>query len=90
VSSEATTLRGTAHDAKGGAVVQTDEGRVVYVAGLAAWPDELRGRRVEVSGRLVREKRIPDPVVNERGEHSAGAYGDQEIVEDARWHALAR
>jgi uncharacterized membrane protein YtjA (UPF0391 family) len=68
-----------------GAVLQTDEGDTVYVAGLAAWPGDLVGRRVEVTGKLARKKLIPDPEVNEDGEHTAGAYGLQDVLEGARW-----
>ena len=84
------TLEGYAADARAGAVLQTDEGDTIYVAGLAAWPGDLVGRRVEVTGKLSRKKLIPDPEVNEDGEHTAGAYGLQEVLEGARWKLAAK
>jgi hypothetical protein len=85
VSAATVTVRGVAHDAKGGAIVQTDEGEVYYVAGLDSWPADLRGVRVEVTGRPAHRKLIPDPVVSDSGEHSAGAFGDQDVLEAATW-----
>ncbi len=82
------TLRGVAADAKSGAVVVTDEGQTVYVAGLERWPAGLAGRRVEVTGRLAQKKLIPDPVVSDAGERSAGAVGEQSVVEGASWKPL--
>jgi hypothetical protein len=82
------TLIGKAHNAKGGAVVVTDNFGTVYIDGLDSWPDELLDRLVEVTGTLKREKRIPDPVTKPSGEVSAGAYGDQTVVYDAQWKPL--
>lgn len=82
-----TTLLGTARNAKGGAVVVRDDGGAVYVGGLEAWPAALDGQRVEVTGQLVRKKLIPDPVVGPNGERSAGAEGDQTVIEKATWRA---
>jgi hypothetical protein len=79
------TLRGVAADAKGGAVLQTDDGRVVYVDGLERWPDAVAGHPVKAQGRLTRRKLIPDPVVGPAGERSAGAVGDQTVLEQATW-----
>lgn len=82
------TLRGVAADAKSGAVVQTDDGKTVYVDGLERWPAELAGHRVEVVGRLAQRKLIPDPVVSDAGEQSAGAHGAQDVIEAASWKPL--
>jgi hypothetical protein len=59
----------------------------IYVIGLASWPADLLGRRVEVTGLLTRKKLIPDPEVNENGEHTAGAYGLQDVMEKPKWKA---
>jgi hypothetical protein len=80
-------IHGRAADAKGGAVLVADDGSTIYIAGLDSWPPELAGRRVVASGRLVQRKMIPDPVVSDAGEHSAGAYGEQTILEQASWKA---
>ncbi len=84
---ERVTLSGTAADAKGGAVVVTDDGAVVYLEGVDAWPAGIRGHRVEVTGKRTRKKLIPDPVVSPTGERSAGAFGDQDVIEGATWQA---
>lgn len=80
------TLKGTAGNAKGGAVVVTTSGSTVYLVELDEWPPELEGRAVEVSGRLDRKQHIPeattDPVT---GAISAGARGKQWVLEGAVW-----
>jgi hypothetical protein len=78
-----TTIRGVARDAKGGAVVVTDGGPV-YVIGLEAWPRELAGRKVEVTGRVRPKKHLPDPV-GPGGTVAQGAWGDQTVIEGATW-----
>lgn len=79
------TLRGLAHNAKRGAILlQPDATSPIYIGGLAAWPPELLGERVSVTGRLTEQKLIEDPV-NERGELVQGATGTQSVLEDAVW-----
>jgi hypothetical protein len=84
----ARTVVGEAANAKAGAVVLTDVYGEVYVKGLAAWPDDVVGKTVELSGLLRREKLIPDPVTNEDGAVTAGAYGDQTVIADADWKVI--
>lgn len=84
-----TTIPGIARNAKEGAVVVREDGGAVFVDGLVAWPVDLEGRRVEVTGRLVRRDRGDQPLVNDAGEHSAGATGPTEVVEGARWRATS-
>ncbi len=43
------TVVGAARDAKGGAVVVADDGRVLYVEGLESWPAAIGGQRVAVT-----------------------------------------
>ena len=80
------TIEGTARDAKAGAVVVTDKG-AIYVEKLESWPSALQGRKVRVTGVLVTEKLIPDPI-NERGELVQGAVGDQTLLRGATWTAV--
>jgi hypothetical protein len=80
------TLRGLARDAKGGAVVVTDQGPV-YVLGLDAWPRELAGRRVEVTGVVRRQKHIPDPV-GPGNTIAQGAWGEQTVIVEATWRVV--
>lgn len=82
--SKTVTLRGKALDAKAGAIVLVDGDRAVYIEGLSGWPNEAYGKRVAVTGVLVRKKFIPDPV-NEAGEICQGARGSQDVLEEAQW-----
>lgn len=78
-------LRGVAENAKGGAVIACDDGRVVYVDGLDAWPAEALRKRVIARGRLERTNYIPDPTVAEDASVSAGAEGLELVLFDAEW-----
>jgi len=78
-------LNGTAKDAKGGAVLITPEGYVIYIKGLDFWPSELFDKSISVSGLLKNEKFIPDPIIDENGAISTGATGDQLVLENSEY-----
>jgi hypothetical protein len=82
------TLRGVADDAAMGAVVVEDDGHVTLLAGVEAWPAELRGRRVEVSGLLTSSPTGPTGGLGPNGEASHGAVGNARTLLSPRW-ALA-
>jgi len=77
------TLLGTAKDAKGGAVLITANGDVIYLKELDSWSSELLDKQVSVSGLLNKEKLIPDPVVDKNGAFRSGAFGFQFVLEKA-------
>lgn len=52
------TVVGIARDAKLGALVET-EGGVFWLDGVDAWPAGLSGRRVRVTGTLIRRRDLP-------------------------------
>ena len=79
------TLKGIAKDAKGGAVILTPEKVPIYIKDLDSWPPELFDKQLEVTGVLKEEKFIPDPVIDEDGSISTGAYGDQLVLEHAEF-----
>ena len=79
------TIIGIAKDAKGGAVILTSEKVPIYIKGLDSWSSELFDKRLEVTGVLKEEKFIPDPVIDEDGSISTGAYGDQLVLIDAEF-----
>lgn len=79
---------GKAQNAASGAVVAADDGRVLYVGGLDAWPDALLGKRVEVRGSLVRRKLAPDPTPGPGGEQRHGMVGESEVIDGARWRVV--
>ena len=74
------TLKGIARDAKGGAVLLTEEKIPVYIEGLDSWTSSVEGSRVSVSGVLKKEKYIPDPTIGEDGGISQGAVGMQYVL----------
>ncbi len=79
-------VTGTARNAKGGAVVVQDDGRVVYVQALDSWPDDLDGQAVIATGHLVQKAYLPVAKVDEDGAISQGTSGgEQWVLEDATW-----
>lgn len=83
-------IQGTARDAKGGAVVVADDGRVLYVGGLDGWPDGISGTRVVVTGQVVRKHHLPVAGQGPDGGWSQGvaAGGSGELViADAKWES---
>lgn len=81
-------IEGLARDAKGGAVVLGDDGSVVYVTRLPAWPSEVQGRRVIVAGRIASEQYIPAVRVDADGAISQGAAGHQRVIHATRWRLI--
>ncbi|TFG07735.1 MAG: hypothetical protein EU539_04165 [Promethearchaeota archaeon] len=78
-------LAGTAKNAKGGAVIITDNKDVIYIKHLAFWSSELLDKHISASGLLKKEKFIPDPHVDEDGAISTGAFGNQLVLENAEY-----
>ena len=78
------TLHGTARDAKGGAVLLTDDNIPIYIKGLSTWTSGIEGSRVSASGVLKKEKYIPDPTIDEDGGISQGAIGMQYVLTNAK------
>lgn len=80
-----TTVRGTARDSKGGAIVVLAQGEVIYIDALEAWPDAVHGKQVTATGLLQRRKYIPDPTVGPDGGIAQGAKGLQFVLTQAQW-----
>ena len=81
-------VTGIARDAKAGAVLALDDGRVVYVAGLSAWPADVVGRRVRGTGTLAVASRLPRATQEDSGAWSQGVAGDstgETWLDDAQW-----
>ena len=78
-------ITGRAENAKGGAVVATNKGDVVYIMDVDSWEEDVVGKEIVVKGRLSSEKFIPDPVVDEDGAISQGAVGMQTVLHNAEW-----
>ena len=79
------TLRGTARNAKGGAVLLTSNNVPCYIEHLDCWPEDLDGKQIVATGTLREKKLIPDPFIAPDGAISQGAIGDQKVLEDAQW-----
>ena len=82
------TLHGTAKDAKGGAVLITTDEHVIYIKCLDFWSSKLLNKQISVSGVLNKEKLIPDPVIDEDGAISCGAFGEYYVLENAEYNRL--
>ena len=79
------TILGIAKDAKGGAVLLTSDKEPIYIKGLDSWTPELFDKQLKVTGVLKEEKFIPDPIIDEDGSISTGAYGNQLVLEDTEF-----
>ena len=83
----ATLLTGVARDAKGGAVLVSADGGVLYIAGQSEWPDALHGLPVLVLGRAHREHHVPVAVRDASGAWSQGktSGAPDDVIHDAVW-----
>ncbi len=82
------TLRGTARDAKGGAVLVLSSNEPIYVEALPSWPTGVLGKEVSVTGILREKKLIPDPYIAPDGGISQGAIGTQTVLEKTKWKLI--
>jgi hypothetical protein len=53
------TIEGVAQDAKLGALVLTGGSRTLWIDGLDAWPEGMRGKRVRVTGKMIQRSDLP-------------------------------
>ncbi len=53
------TIEGLPEDAKLGAVLMIGGARTVWIDGLDEWPRELRGKVVEVTGKVIERSDLP-------------------------------
>ena len=82
-------LTGVALDAHLGAVLVLDDDSPVYIEGLARWPSDIYGKRMEVTGTLRSKKLAPDPIPNPEGVQSHGVMGIQTVMERATWRVIS-
>lgn len=81
-------LLGVAANAKGGAVLELDDQRVVYLQGLEAWPDGVDGLRVQARGALRGAARLPRAKQSPDGAWSQGvdaASGPELWLDAPEW-----
>lgn len=77
---ERVTLYGIAQNAKGYAVLLTEDEKVIYIRELAEWPEDLLDSSITIKGILRHIKLIPDPNITENGAISQGAQGLQYVL----------
>jgi len=82
---KSTVVYGEAQNDKGAAVIIIRQADPVYVEGLNYWPAEMIGKPVEVHGKLVRKKIIPDSSITRDGAVSQIASVQHWVVEGATW-----
>lgn len=75
------TITGTAENAKAGAIICPEEGRVIYVLGMREWDNEVVGTEVTLRGRLRRQQIFPRAKVNSRGVMMQGISGTPLVLE---------
>lgn len=84
MSQENITVKGTAMDAKAGAVVVTEDEKIYYLDGLDYWDEDVAGKEVEVKGELFKiehESKPGEPI-------SQGMEGTQLIIKNPTWVVL--
>jgi hypothetical protein len=69
---------GVARNAKLGALVDA-AGQIVYCADRPEWPPNVAGTPVVVAGTLT-TRSLPSPPIGPKGERSAGAEGNQQVL----------
>jgi hypothetical protein len=80
-------VSGLAQNAKGGAVLIID-GSPYYLERLDAWPAEVVGKLVGVSGKVVDKQYLPQGGKNAKGEYEQGAEGSQSVIESPTWRVI--
>lgn len=60
------TVDGEAEDAKLGALLMTGSG-MIWIDGLDAWPSEVRGKRLQITGKVIQRSDLP-VFVHQEGE----------------------
>jgi hypothetical protein len=75
-------LSGRAKNAKGNAVLYTEDRNVVYIKDMSEWSEELLDAKITIKGQLKEMKLIPDPKIEKSGAISQGAKGNQIVLEN--------
>jgi hypothetical protein len=65
------TVEGSAQDAKLGALLLTGGSMSIWIDGLDAWPKEVRGKNVQVTGKVIQRSDLP-VFVHQEGEPEKG------------------
>jgi hypothetical protein len=81
-------IRGTAYDARAGAIVELEDRTPVYIAGLAEWDPSVHGKPLEVTG-LLKERAARVPPVPPGAPQLHGLASSTFVLENATWTVLS-
>ena len=80
------TVEGKAEDGMISALVIDGKGVVYMVPSLGRWPDEIKGKRVRVTGKFVQDDRYKGGVVD--GVPQQGTAGNDRIILKAKYEVI--
>ena len=86
-SGTSVSLTGVAADSASGALLVC-EGEAILMAELQAWPAEVLGKTLAVTGIFGRTSAAPEPVVGADGGISHGAVGSSDSLSGATWQIV--
>lgn len=84
---ETVVIRGTAYDARAGAIVELEDRTPIYITGLAEWDAALHGKAIEVTG-LLEQRAARVPPVPPGGPQLHGLPAPTFVLESATWTVL--
>ena len=79
-------IEGKAEDGMISALVIDGKGVVYMVPSLGRWPDEIKGKRVRVTGKFVQDDRYKGGVVD--GVPQQGTAGNDRIILKAKYEVI--
>ena len=80
-----TTIIGTAWNAKEGAMLEDAQGAFYLIDGLNEWEEKFYGKRVKVTGQLVRRPAMGHPGPDSTGAYSQSGEGETLVLMEASW-----
>ena len=80
-------IRGTAYDARGGAILELEDRTPIYIAGLAEWDAALNGKPLEATG-LLQKRAARVPQIAPGGAQLHGLPSSTFVLENATWTVL--
>lgn len=84
---DSVTVVGIAQNAKEGAVIETSE-RIYYLQGIHSWNKSAEGKKVEVTGDLIKETVGAEDLKDKRGKWNQRSVGDKYIISHPVWKVI--
>ncbi|HJN76087.1 MAG TPA: hypothetical protein QGF58_19300 [Myxococcota bacterium] len=83
-------VEGVAGDAKGGAILITEDGRVLYLVGLDSWPSWALGHPVTATGTVSEQDYLPKATQDKDGAWTQGTTGGKDtVLQSTGWYMHA-